>query len=364
MSEQPPHSPRHTLDNDSDEQPRHTTSSDEASEHDGGAAPAQRKKRSKLRTFLYVVLAMLLVALLAFGGFLLYLKYILDKDISRESLLPTNSAVKRDDAAGDAQNILLLGSDSRDTNLRDGSRSDVIQLVHISNDRSKVSVVHFPRDLYVDIPGHGKNKINAAYAYGGPTLLIQTIEKLTNVHIDHVAQIGFSGFEKLTDHMGGVDIYVPQAVNEKGYGTWSKGMNHMNGIQARKYVQERHQLKLGDIDRGKNQQAWILAIFQKAKSSGVLSNPMTITNITKDISNNLAVDKDFTTSYMTSLAYNLRNVSQQNITFYTVPYTGFGNEGSAGSVDYVDYPALKKLSEGLRKDDMSGVPNGRVGSAS
>ena len=338
---------------------------DSASRHrprGAGASATERPKRSRLRTLLYVLLALLLVVLLAVGGFLLYLKYILDSDISRENLLPTSS-VKRDDAAGGAQNILLLGSDSRNTSLRDGSRSDVIQLLHISDDRKHVSVVHFPRDLYVDIPGHGKNKINAAYAYGGPKLLVQTLEKLTNTHIDHVAQIGFSGFEKLTDHMGGVDMYVPQAVDEKGYGTWAEGVNHMNGAQARRYVQERHQLKLGDIDRGKNQQAWILAMFQKAKTRGVLTNPVTITNITKDISNNLAVDKDFTTGYLTSLAYSLRGLKQQNMTFYTAPYTGFGT-AKGQSVDWVDEPAMKKLGEGLRTDDMSGVPGGRVGAPS
>ena len=345
---------------------RSTRSSDAASsdhtERRAGAQAAGRKKRGKLRTLLYILLAMLLVVVLAVGGFLLYLKYILDKDISREDLLPS-STVKRDDAAGDSQNILLLGSDSRDTNLRDGSRSDVIQLVHISNDRKKVEVVHFPRDMYVDIPGHGKNKINAAYAYGGPTLLVQTIEKATNVRIDHVAQIGFSGFEKLTDHMGGVDMYVQQPVDLGKAGKWDQGMNHFTGPQARRYVQERKQLAQGDIDRGKNQQAWILAMFQKAKTRGVLTNPVTITNITKDISNNLAVDKDFTTGYLTSLAYSLRGLKQQNMTFYTAPYTGFGT-AKGQSVDWVDEPAMKKLGEGLRTDDMSGVPGGRVGAPS
>ena len=321
----------------------------------------RRKRPSKLRMVLYTLLAMLLVVVLALGGFLLYLRYIVDNDVERQSLLP-DSNVSRDPAAGDAQNILLLGSDSRDTSLRDGSRSDVIQLVHVASDRKSMSVVHFPRDLYVDIPGHGKNKINAAYAYGGPKLLVETLEKLTNVHIDHVAQIGFTGFEKLTDHMGGVDLYVPQAVDEKGYGTWNKGWNHMNGAQARRYVQERHQLRLGDIDRGKNQQAWILAIIKKAKSQGVLTDPGAIINITKDISNNLAVDNDFTTNYMTGLAFSLRNVRENNISFFTAPYTGFGTEKVVGAVDYVDEPKLKKLSEALRKDDMANVADmGRIG---
>lgn len=309
----------------------------------------------------YVLLTMLLLVALAFGGFLLYLRYIVDNNVQRDALLPASS-VTRDPAAGNAQNILLLGSDSRNTKLRDGSRSDVIQLVHVSDDRKRVDVVHFPRDLYVEIPGHGKNKINAAYVYGGPQLLIQTIEKLTNTHIDHVAQIGFTGFEKLTDHMGGVDIYVPQAFDEKGYGKYDKGWNHMNGAQARRYVQERHQLKLGDIDRGKNQQAWIEAIFQKAKTRGVLSNPSTLISITKDISGNLAVDNGLTTNYMTGMAWSLRNMPQKNMIFHTAPYTGFGTEKVVGAVDYLDEAKMKELGEALRKDDFSKIKDGRSGS--
>ena len=326
----------------------------------GGRKSKEKKKRSKLRIFLYVLLAIILIIALAVAGFAWYLKHVFDSEAHHEDLLP-KSNVTRDSKAGDAQNILLLGSDSRNTSLRDGSRSDVIQLVHISSDRKHVSVVHFPRDLYVEIPGHGKNKINAAYAYGGPQLLVQTLEKLTNTHIDHVAQIGFPGFEKLTDTVGGVDLYVPQPVNEKGYGTWNKGWNHMNGSQARHYVQERHQLKLGDIDRGKNQQAWILAIFKKAKEQNYLTDPFKIISIAKDISGNLAVDKGMTTNYITNMAFSLRGLSEQNISFHTAPYTGFGNAGAAGSVDWVDEAKMKQLGEALRTDTMESLPGGRVG---
>lgn len=329
---------------------------DDASESpdEVGSSRSVKKRRSKLRMVLYVLLTMVLILLLAVGGFLLYLRYIIDNDIKHENLLP-NSSVTRDPAAGGAQNILLLGSDSRDTSLRDGSRSDVIQLVHISNDRKRIDVVHFPRDLYVEIPGHGKNKINAAYAYGGPQLLVQTLEKLTNVHIDHVAQIGFDGFKKATDHMGGVDIYVNQAYDEGSFGKFDKGWNHMNGTQALGFVRERHQLKLGDIDRGKNQQAWLLAMFNKAKQRNVLGNPATIIDLTKDISGNLAVDKGLTTNYMTGIAFSLRNVRESNMSFYTAPYTGFGTEKVVGAVDYVDDAKMKRLSHALRTDKMETV---------
>jgi LCP family protein required for cell wall assembly len=100
-----------------------------------------------------------------------------------------------------ARNILLLGSDSR--GILAGGRSDVIVVVHISSDRKNVYLVHFPRDMYVEVPGHDKNKINAAYAYGGPQLLVRMPGKLVDVPIDHVAVIGFDGFKAMTDAAGG-----------------------------------------------------------------------------------------------------------------------------------------------------------------
>lgn len=318
----------------------------------------EKRKRSKLRLFLYTLLILILILALTVAGFAWYLKHIADSDIKHEDMLPGTTS----SSSSGAQNILLLGSDSRDINLRDGSRSDVIQLVHLNADHTKISVVHFPRDLYVAIPGRGKNKINAAYAYGGPKLLVSTLQNLTGVHIDHVAQIGFDGFAKVTDDMGGVDLYVSQSFNEKGYGTWTQGWHHMNGLQARMYMQERHQLKLGDIDRGKDQQEWMAAMFKKAGTQGVLTNPFTLVKILKDTANNLAVDKGFTTGYLTSTAYSLRNVRTNDITYYTAPYTGFGMDKVAGSIDLVNEPAMKVLGQGLANDNMSAVPNGKVGS--
>ena len=98
----------------------------------------------------------------------------------------------RVEAAKDSLNLLLLGSDSRGP---DQGRSDVIVLAHISDDRSRVDLIHFPRDLWVDIPGRGKDKINAAYAYGGAPLLVQTLQTLIKVPVDHVAVVDFRGLQ-------------------------------------------------------------------------------------------------------------------------------------------------------------------------
>lgn len=301
------------------------------------------------------LLAMVLITALAVGGFAGYLWWKLDSNVQREALLPGGgNQPTRDKAAGDAKNILLLGSDSLTKNLRDASRADVIQLVHISNDKKSVQVVHFPRDLFVDIPGHGKNKINAAFAYGGTPLLVQTIQNLLDVKIDHAAIIGFEGFAKLTDTVGGVELNVTQRTSK-----WDVGRHKMNGKEALAFVRERKQLREGDIDRGRNQQRWISAVMAKTLTAGTLTNPAKINRIVDDVTGdgNLSVDNDMNVA---GLGFSMRNLRMRNVTFYTAPFSGFGTDKTAGSIDIVDEAKMKSLGTALRKDDFStysGEPN-------
>ncbi|TWP39078.1 LytR family transcriptional regulator [Leekyejoonella antrihumi] len=298
---------------------------------------------------------MVLIVVLAGVGFALYLNHLLDSNVHHSALLPTTpGGPARVAQAGNAQNILLLGSDSRDpSNIHVDSRSDVIQLVHISNNYKSIQVIHFPRDLYVPIPGHGKNKINAAYAYGGAPLLVTTMQDMLGVHIDHVAQIGFTGFAKVTDDLGGVDVYVAQAFDENGFGHLTKGFHHMNGTQALGFVRERHQLKEGDIDRGRDQQAWIKAVLQKTLKAGTLLNPITLSNILDDITKTTVVDDGMTTAYMRDTALKLRNIRGNDLTFFTAPFTGFAYNKVAGDIDVVNEPKMKQLGHSLAIDDMS-----------
>ncbi|NMM30087.1 MAG: LytR family transcriptional regulator, partial [Cellulomonas sp.] len=145
-------------------------------------------------------------------------------------------------AAGPAVNILLLGSDSRisagDPNqwTYGGQRTDAVMLVHIPADRSGAYLFSIPRDSWVDIPGHGQAKINAAYSWGGPALLIQTVEQLTNVRIDHMAVTDFESFQALTDELGGVEITAPKDVYDGGTLVTQAGTHLLNGTQALAYV--------------------------------------------------------------------------------------------------------------------------------
>jgi LCP family protein required for cell wall assembly len=256
-----------------------------------------------------------------------------------------------------AGTALMIGSDSiNDGTMADG-RSDVIILIHVSSDRKKVYLVHFPRDMYVEVPGHGKDKINAAYAYGGPQLLVRTLRKLVDVPIDHMAVIGFQGFKAMTDAVGGVDVYAEEASTE--FGTIHVGMNHLDGEAALGFVRERYQLSKGDISRGRRQQAFIKALMLKALSKETLSNPVRFAKFVDAATRNLTVDNTFSVADIYSQALAMRNLRSQDIVFITAPITGFGRSPQGASIDIVDYAKMGQLSTALRTDDMSSIPLGQ-----
>lgn len=326
-----------------------------------GRGRRQKKKAGWLKVTLLTLLSMVLIVVLAFVGFALYLNHVLSSNITHGQALPS-STVKPAVDAGNSQNILLLGSDTRSgsvTNNRQDARADVIQLVHISAGNKSVQVIHFPRDLYVSIPGHGKNKINAAFAYGGPALLAQTMSQmLGGVVIDRYAIIDFKGFADLTNDLGGVNVYVSQAFDENGFGHLSKGFHKMNGAQALGFVRERHQLKEGDIDRGRDQQAWISAVLRKTLSAGTLFNPVKLTDTVKDLTKYTEVDAGTSASDIRSLALDMRNLRSRDITYFTAPFSGFATNPVAGDIDVVDEPQMKKLGQALYHDKMSGYTYG------
>lgn len=151
------------------------------------------------------LISILLVLSAGAIGYLAFLNHTVTTNVRHAALLTTPNAGSvlpiREPSVKGAQNILLIGSDSR--GILAGGRSDVIVVVHISSDRKNVYLVHFPRDMYVEVPGHDKDKINAAYAYGGPQLLVRMLGKLVDVPIDQLAVIGFDGFKAMTDAAGG-----------------------------------------------------------------------------------------------------------------------------------------------------------------
>jgi LCP family protein required for cell wall assembly len=316
-----------------------------------------RRHGWRARRVVATTLALLLLLLVgAVAAYLLFLNHTLTANVKHQSLLPTPGVSgaaappARKAAAKNAQNILIIGSDSRTTVAQ--GRSDVIVLMHVAADRKTVTLVHFPRDLYVSVPGHGKDKINAAFAYGGAPLLVETLQNLTGVPIDHVAVLGFEGFQRMTDAVGGVDVYVEEPGSTTEY-TYHKGYQHMGGAEALAFVRERHALSEGDISRGRRQQAFIKALLLKSLSRSVLTNPITLAHFVDAGTKNLTVDNGFSVSDMRSEAFSMRNLRSSDIAFVTAPFTGFGTAPNGGSIDIVDVPGMQALGDALQNDQMS-----------
>jgi LCP family protein required for cell wall assembly len=284
----------------------------------------------------------------------------LDKNIERFGdpfqAIPKSDRATVDPVAGDAANILLLGSDSRVSagNPEDwtagGQRTDAIMILHLTADRKTASVTSIPRDSWVDIPGHGKNKINAAFSFGGPTLMVRTVESLTGVRIDHVVVIDFTGFKEITDALGGVRICVPKTVSDK-IGTVKAGCQTMGGEEALQYVRQRKTLAGGDFDRVRRQQNWIRAVLKKLSARGTLTNPLKLNSALDALTSATASDDAFTIDEMSDIALDYQGADVNDVAFFTAPLASpsTGKEGSQ-SVVYLDDAQGKILWEAVRKD--------------
>ena len=320
-----------------------------------------RRKMAGWKKALIGLLVLVLLLVAAGVGGLLYLSHRLDHNIKRiphvfSGLDPSTRPSVPAGAKG-SQTFVLLGSDSRidvTAQKANWSRSDTIMMLHLDKAHQHAYLVSIPRDSWVPIPGHGTAKVNAALAWGGPSLLVQTLEQLTDVHIDHLALIDFNGFKALVDALGGVDVTIPQTVNDPElHTTWNAGTQHLDGARALLYVRQRHGLPGGDFDRIKRQQNLLRSIMVKTLSSGTISNPITLTKTLDAISRSLSVDEDLTMSTMRSLAIGSRNMRSHDVTFLTVPLTGTGTAGGGQSVVFLDAAKDKALWTAMRDDRMA-----------
>jgi LCP family protein required for cell wall assembly len=254
---------------------------------------------------------------------------------------------------GDPVTFLLVGSDTRAEIVPGGppdARSDAIMIARFSADRQHAQVVSIPRDSWVDVPGHGMNKINAAYAFGGPTLLIQTVEQVTGVRIDHYAAIDFAGLVRVTDDLGGVDVVVPEATSNGPY-TFNAGANHLDGDQARWYVGQRYDLPGGDFDRVKRQQNYLRAMFSKLFSQAVFTSPGKLDSTLLAVVDAVSIDDSLGNGDLLALAYSLRGLTPDGVQFFTAPVLGTGTEGSA-SVVYLNTTTGARMWSHLNTDSL------------
>jgi LCP family protein required for cell wall assembly len=253
-------------------------------------------------------------------------------------------------------NWLIAGSDSRGGLTKteedqlalghdiSGGRSDTIMLLHIPSNGTRPTLVSIPRDSYVPIPGHGDNKINAAYAIGGPKLLIETVQNVTGLHIDHYMGIGFGGLVDVVNDVGGVTLCLPGPMKDPKAGlNLKKGCQTLNGGQALSFVRTR-EFPLGDLQREQDQRALLKSLLAKMTSAGTLINPFAAIPAASGAASSLTVDQGTNLSQLVAVAFALRNPVTT-----MVPFNGFGNT-SAGSVVEWNIPEAKVFFHDLGTD--------------
>ncbi|KIQ63984.1 lytR family regulatory protein [Kitasatospora griseola] len=310
-------------------------------------------------------LAVLLVLFGASFGALVWTADHYASSVARiPNAFPTGGAGQPTAVPHSGQTFLLVGLDARADRPTTGQaakapawqlgaqRSDTMMLMHISADRKSVSVVSIPRDTWVSVPGHGKAKINAAYSWGGPALMVQTVQDLTRIRIDHLAVIDWNGFRALTDAVGGVDITVPRTIEAKGDAReWLAGTHHMDGAEALLYVRERHGLPNGDLDRTKRQQNFLRALMLRTMNSGTLSSPAKLTGLLGTVGDVVSVDDRLSNSDLYDLAWSLRAVRPDGVHFMNAPFGGFDSIDGQ-SVVLMDDGAAGVLWDAMRTDRM------------
>src|SRR5580692_9255985 len=280
--------------------------------------PGRRGRRIALIAGLVVVV--LVVALV--GSY-----FYLDSKLNRSVALPASSV----QSAG--QNWLIAGADSRqglskkqiDTlhvgDVTGTENSDSLMLLHIGSGRPVL--ISIPRDSYVPIPGHGSNKINAALGFGGPTLLIQTVENVTGLQINHYLGIGFGGLVSVVNQVGGVTICLPKALHDYNSGVNLKaGCQTLDGAQALEFVRDRHSFADEDLQRIQDQRAFLKALLDKATSPGVYLNPLTALPFGSSAASSISVDQGTHLYDLVQAALALRNpltgtVPIANANYYT-----------------------------------------------
>jgi LCP family protein required for cell wall assembly len=198
--------------------------------------------------------------------------------------------------ADEGRTYLVAGSDRRGSGgVRDtteGARADSLLLVHRAAN-GQAYLISLPRDTYVEIPGHGGQKINAAYAFGGPTLLVQTVQDLTGMHIDRYVEVGFGSVTELVDAVGGVNLCLDQNVSDHDSGLeWQAGCHDADGAQALAFARMRKADPTGDIGRGNRQRQVLGAVMDKAVQPSLLWRPDRQVDLVRAGTAALAVDQD------------------------------------------------------------------------
>jgi len=323
----------------------------------GGRAPVPGPPRRRRPLRMRWVVAAVLVALV---GYPLLLGAVAWNSLGRVDALP-DSADRPEDTPG--RTFLVVGSDSRGglsraerarlgTGQAAGRRTDTIMMLHVPAGGGPTVLVSVPRDSYVSIPGRSKNKINAAYAFGGPQLLVRTVEEATGVRIDEYVETGLAGYAGLVDAVGGVDVCVKRDIDdEKAHIKLRKGCQTFDGKTALGYARARYSDARGDLGRVERQRQVLAAIAGKTLSPSVVAVPWRALPAARAGGGALVVDEGTTPAGLLAFVSAMRSVAGGGGLSLTVPVARGDLRTRVGEAVQWNAAQSRVLFESLRTDD-------------
>lgn len=298
------------------------------------------KRHRRRRHILLSALAALVVLLLAGVGVVVWGTNHYAGQVQRIAgalpTVPDSQRPVKPPEAGKSLTFVLVGLDARSDLPTTGNqagkplwtyggqRTDTIMLLHLTSDRHKAYLVSIPRDTWVPIPGHGSAKINAAFSWGGPPLLIQTVEQYTGIRIDHFGAIDWSGFTSLTNAVGGVSITIPNNSHDsQQQRQWTAGTYLMDGPTALAYVRQRYGLPNGDLDRIARQQNFLRALLTESLGKISLFDPFATSRLLDATAKGVSVDDQLSNGELRDLVLGLRDLGSSDVSFIRPPFGHF-----------------------------------------
>ncbi len=304
------------------------------------------------------LLSITLVALLVLiTGTVLYLDFSLER-------VPVFTDYRGRAMETGGTNWLLVGSDSRrglseeeerqlstgGETEAEGARTDTAMLLHVPSGPGAPTLVSLPRDSFVAIHGYGRNKLNASYSLGGPTLLARTVEENTGLHVDHYLEVGLGGFAGVVNAVGGVRMCLPTALHDPKINlNLDAGCQKLDGAQALGFVRTRAFAR-GDLERAEHQRQLFQALVHKCTSREVLANPFKSLPMVARGAGSVAVSDDDRLHDLGLLAYTMRGVGSGGLVTTTVPVGGSVDVPGVGSALLWDKAKSDGLFRALEQD--------------
>lgn len=320
----------------------------------------RRPRSRRLRIVLAALGGVVVLAVLAVGAFALTVGHAYD---SRRHVVDAFPAAKDRPAkaagkAAQAVNVLLLGTDVDEADPESpqfvGKReADTVTLLHVPADRSKVYAVSILRNSLVDVPGHGRQAVNSAYAFGGVKLTVQTVEHLLDVRVDHVVDVSLTGLKGLTDALGGVEVRTPTAFSNDGV-DFPAGSSTLDGTEALAYLRAGDFRATGDGARATAQEQYFRGVLRQVLSAKLLLDPAALAASVNVFSPYLTTDRQLDSSAIVGLGVGLRNLRSSDLVTLRLGSRGVSTVDGATVVD-LDPAGVAALSDALRSDDLASL---------